>query len=269
MLSRLLPACTAMLIAASSLPAQAQDTEAAGQDWILADIPERKAVVALAEFDNGVTLSSRCMDNVFEVTIHGLPEARGESRTLQISVGGDAPYASAWTVGTDRGAAFSRVPARLARELAKGGRLEIGVPGPRGRPGTRYIMELAPSSSAIERTLTACGRALVDPRDLHSGDEAESGLPAGIAWDQAPRPTFPGSVRGRSPTKGFVTLTCVTRTTGRLEDCVIESEHPGGFNLGRSVRDSLSRAKVRSADRASPLIDGRMIMFTVAFVMEP
>lgn len=61
----------------------------------------------------------------------------------------------------------------------------------------------------------------------------------------------------------------MTRTTGRLEDCVIESEHPGGFNLGRSVRDSLSRAKVRSADRASPLIDGRMIMFTVAFVMEP
>lgn len=269
MLSRLLSAAAAVLITSPGFAAQAQDAAPAGQDWVLAHVPERKAVVALAEFDNGVTLSSRCMDGVFEVTIHGLPEVRGESRTLRIGVGGDAPYASAWTVGSDRGAAFSRVPARLARELAKGGKLEIGVAGQRGQPGTRYVMELAPSSSAIEQTLTACGRALVDPRDLDAGDEAESGLPAGIDWDRTPQPTFPESVKGRSPTKGFVTLTCVTRATGRLEDCVVESEHPGGYNLGRSVRDSLARARVRSTDRDTPLIDRRMIVFTVNFLMAP
>lgn len=268
MTSRLLPAAVTVLLASSGFAAQAQDAPPVGQDWVLAHVPERKAVIALAEFDNGITLSSRCMDGVFEVTIHGLPEARGESRTLRIGVGGEPAYASAWTVGADRGAAFSRVPARLARELAKGGKLEIAVAGQRGQPGTRYVMELDPSSSAVEQTLTACGRPLVDPRDLH-GDEVESGLPAGIVWDQPPRPTFPGSVKGRSPLKGFVTLSCVTRATGRLEDCVIESEHPGGFNLGRSVRDSLARARVRSTDRNVPLIDRHLMQFTVNFVMAP
>lgn len=272
MLVRHLSAAAAAVALSSGQIAQAQQAPAAPpapQDWVLAEAPERKAVVAIAEFDNGITLSSRCMDGVFEVTFYGLPEARGESRTLRIAVGDETPYATAWTVGTDRRAAFSRVPARLARELAKGGKLEIGVPGQRGQPGTRYLMDLEPSSSAVERTLTACGRALTDPRDLDSGDEAESGLPAGIAWDQAPRPSFPGSVKGRSPTKGFVTLTCVTRATGRLEECEIESEHPGGYNLGRSVRESLSRARVKSTDRNTPLSDRRMIMFTVTFIMEP
>lgn len=263
----LLSVAAAVLIASPGFAAWAQEAPPAGQDWVLAHVPERKAVVALAEFDNGITLSSRCMDKVFEVTIHGLPETRGESRTLRISVGGEEPYASAWTVGDDRTTAFSRVPARLARELARGGKLEIGVPGQRGQRGTRYVMELTPSSSAIEQTLAACDRTLVDLRELH-GDEAESGLPAGIAWAQPPRPTFPGSVKGRSPTKGFVTLTCVTRATGRLEDCVIESEHPGGYNMGRSVRESLSRARVRSTDRSIPLVDRRMIMFTVNFIMQ-
>ena len=66
-----------------------------------------------------------------------------------------------------------------------------------------------------------------------------------------------------------MTLSCVTRATGRLEDCVIESEHPGGFNLGRSVRDSLARARVRSTDRNVPLIDRHLMQFTVNFVMAP
>ena len=269
MTSRFLSAVTAILFASTGFAAQAQEAAPNGQDWVLTHMPERKAVIALAEFDNGITLSSRCIDGVFEVIIQGLPEARGESRTLRIGVGGEAPYASAWTVGANRSAAFSRVPARLARELAKGGKLEIAVAGQRGQPGVRYVMELAPSSSAVEQTLTACNRPLTDPRDLEAGDEAESGLPDGISWDRAPQPTFPESVKGRSPTKGFVTLTCVTRATGRLEDCVIESEHPGGFNLGRSVRDSLSRAKVRSTDRNQPLVDGLMIVFTVNFIMAP
>lgn len=271
MLGRYLSIAAAVLTASFGQTAHAQeaaDPPSAPQDWVLAEAPERKAIVAIAEFDNGITLSSRCMDGVFEVTFYGLPEARGESRSLRIGVGDETPYATAWTVAADRSAAFSRAPARLARELAKGGKLEIGVPGQGGQRGTRYLMELEPSSSAVEQTLTACGRPLVDPRDLASGDEVESGLPAGIAWDQAPRPIFPGAVKGRSPIKGFVTITCVTRTSGRLEECEIESEHPGGYNLGRSVRDSLSRARVKSTERNTPLIDRRMIMFTVSFMLE-
>lgn len=268
MLVRHLSIAVAILTASSGQAAHAQEAAPAPQDWVLTEVPERKAIIAIAEFDNGITLSSRCMDGVFEVTFYGLPEARGGSRSLRIGVGGEPPYATAWTVGADRSSAFSRVPARLARELAKGGKLEIGVPGQGGQRGARYLMDLEPSSSAVERTLTACGRALVDPRDLASGDETESGLPAGIAWDQPPSPSFPGSVKGRSPTHGVVTMTCLTRTTGRLEECEIESEHPGGYNLGRSVRDSLSRARVKSTERNTPLIDRRLIMFTVSFFLE-
>lgn len=261
-------AVVAALMASAASSAYAQEAAPAGQDWVLAEVPERKAVVAMAEFDNGISLASRCMDGVFEVTLHGLPEVRGPSRTLQIAVGEEEPYDTAWTVGQVRTAAFSRVPARFARELAKGGRLQIRVPGQRGAPATRYIMELDPSGSAIEQTLTACGRSMVDLRYQSLGDEIEAGLPAGITWSSPPQVEFPSAVKGRVPTVGFVTVTCVARSTGSVEQCEVESEHPGGYKMGQSVVQAALRARLRSTERNVPIPDRRTIMFTTHFRLQ-
>lgn len=177
----LLTAITAAALSTAPVSAMAQDAPAA-EDWVMTRVPDRDAVIASVPFNNGITLVSRCAGQVFDVMVMGLPEARrGDiSRQLTFLVGDETdekPYA--WTVGTDRTAAFSRVPALIARSLAEGGKLQIIVPGERGAPRTRYVMDLGPSGAAVEETLTHCGRPLVDPRD----DELEGdgdGLPNGI-----------------------------------------------------------------------------------------
>ena len=148
-------------VATTTTPAFAQEITPQSEDWTLTSAPERKAVLATIDFTSGLTIAARCVDNAYDVLITGLPEAtRGStSRELGIQAGDqEQPYTSVWTVGTQRSMAFSRLPAVVARDLAKGGKLQVIVPGNNGGPRTRYVMELDPSSTAIEQTLTACGR---------------------------------------------------------------------------------------------------------------
>jgi hypothetical protein len=256
-------------------PVLAQKAEATPQDWTLDVTPEQKAVIASVDFSNGVTVLARCMDGVYDVLIRGLPDAnRGVmARELGIQMGDEAePETSIWTVGQQRSAAFSRVPAIVARKLAEGGRLQIIVPATRETPKTRYVMELNPSSTAIEQTLTACGRPMVDLRMARSDDiegNGQDGLPTAINWQTAPRPTFPAPVSGLTPLRGYAVLSCVATEDGRLDDCQIESEQPAGFNLARNVIRSLSRARVKLTEEEAasgrPLA-GRVIIFSVNFI---
>ncbi|MFN6980499.1 MAG: hypothetical protein ACK4NU_01085 [Brevundimonas sp.] len=224
---------TAAAIAfAAATPALAQESAPQSEDWALTSAPEHKAVIAMIDFT------------------------------------------SVWTVGAQRNAAFSRIPAVIARDLAKGGTLQVIVPATSKSPRTRYVMELDPSSTAIEQTLTACGRPMVDPREVRSDEidgNGQDGLPASVAWQTVPRPTFPESVNGRSPVEGYVVLSCVADARGELTECVTESEQPAGYNLGLSVERSLPRARIKLTDEAAvtgrPLA-GRMIRFAVNFKME-
>lgn len=259
-------------------PCLAQESPDAAEDWALTSIPDRKAVVAMIDFTSGLNIAARCIDGVYDVMITGLPEAEGRvlSRELGIQAGDDdTPSTSVWSVGARHDAAFSRIPAHVARDLAKGGKLQVIVPATPKTPRTRYVMDLVPSSTAIEQTLTACGLPLVDPRrtrDDQIDGNGQDGLPAAVMWQSAPRPSFPAAVNGRSPREGYVVLSCVATQEGRLEDCQTESEQPAGYDLGRSVQRSLPRARLRLTDEAAasgrPLA-GRMIMFSVNFRMEP
>ena len=240
------------------------------EDWVISRIPDKDAVIASVPFNNGITLVTRCTGQVFDVMILGLPEARrgANSRSLTFLVGDETeekPYV--WSIGTDRTSAFSRVPAITARNLAEGGKLQIIVPGEGGAPRTRYVMNLGPSGSAIEETLTHCGRALVDPRDDQLEGDGD-GLPTGIMWTRPPRPEFPSSVQGRQPVHGYVAMTCLVTAEGRLANCEIESEQPPGYNLGRSVKNSLGGARLGQSDEARAAgrrFEGAMILFTVNF----
>lgn len=245
---------------------QAQTTED-DFDWTLHIDTARKAIVAVAEFDNGITLTSRCVDKAFDVTIGGLPEAPGLSRELRVSVGDDEPYVTAWSVGEPRSSAFSRVPARLAREMMRGGKLKIQVPGGRNQPTTSYVMELDPSSTAISRTLSACDVPLVDNRYDAFGDENTEGLSPGVEWDRAPRPNYPDPIDGRIPTRAFVTVSCILNPEGTLSQCIVESEHPGKFGFGQAVLDSMRRSRIRATDRTNPIGVPRTIIFQSNFLM--
>lgn len=263
---------------AAGAPALAQETTPQSEDWTLTSVPERKAVMATIDFTSGLAVAARCVDGVYDVLITGLPEAprRDTSRELGIQAGDqEEPYTSVWTVGTQRNTAFSRLPAVVARDMAKGGKLQVIVPSTSGGPRTRYVMDLNPSSTAIEQTLTACGRPMVDPREARAKEidgNGQDGLPDTVQWQTMPRPVFPESVNGRSPLEGYVVLSCVLTDSGQMTECQTESEQPAGYNLWRSVERSLPRARLKLSDQAAAAglsLAGRMVRFSVNFKMEP
>lgn len=252
--------------------AESQDPEPQ-DDWTLSRLTDPDMVAASLEFDNGLTFVTRCQNGVFDLILAGLPPAPANevSRSLVV-LGKDSTdeTPTVWTVGKNRETAFSRIPAMFARILATGGPLQVIVPAAPGQARTRYIMTLPPSGAAVEESLTHCGRALVDPRDnLLEGDG--DGLPGGITWVRPPRPSFPGSVGDMVVERGFVTTSCVVGPEGRLVECVLESEQPANFNLGRSVLRALASSRVGPAPDPQPSgrrIEGRMILFTTTFHLD-
>ncbi|RZJ95648.1 MAG: hypothetical protein EON88_10315 [Brevundimonas sp.] len=274
----LLRLTAAFVALTTATPALAQDNASQGEDWTLTAVPERKALMATIDFTSGLAIAARCVDGVYDVLITGLPEAarRSTSRELGIQAGDqDEPYTSVWTVGTQRNTAFSRIPAVVARDLAKGGKLQVIVPATNNGPRTRYVMELDVSSTAIERTLTACGRPMVDPREARADEidgNGQDGLPNTVQWQAMPRPVFPNPVGGRMPLEGYVMLSCVVNASGQLSECQNESEQPAGYDLWKAVERSLPRARLQLSDEASTAgltLAGRMVRFSVNFKVEP
>lgn len=246
---------------AVALPALAQDTVA---DWDVTRDPDRKLTVAFTAFDNGLAIGTRCLNNSFQVLINGLPPATGEIRTLKIAFEDEEADEQRWNVGENREVAISDYPSPLARNLRKGGRMQIVVPGgaENGR-NLRYVIDLPASGAAIDETLQACGRPLVDPRNAERSALPEDGLPPEIEWARQPRPTYPS---GRTYTRGFATVTCLSQADGRLRDCMIESEHPMDGGFGKALLDSTRDARVRN--RQGGELATRMIAFRTNFRME-
>lgn len=240
-------------------------------DWTLTHLADGAGLAAGAMFDNGLTLLVRCQNGVLDLMIGGLPEATGRTgmREIGLATDSDEPRMTTWTVGTQRSVAFSRLPALVARNLAKGGDLQIVVPTDGRR--MRYLMPLDPSSTAIEQVLTSCGRPLVDSRDNGLHGNGQDGLPTPLEWARTPRIEFPTPVGDRSPRTGYVTMTCMVGAQGRLEDCQIEAEHPGGYNLARQVLRGIRSGRVRLNEdgrAAGHPMEGQIVAFSINFVLQ-
>lgn len=261
------------LLSASSALAQEDPT-----DWTLVKDPQSQTVMATIEFSTGLQFAARCQAGVYDLVVAGLPEAPRDMfvRNLTIKAGEDGDLNStAWTVGTQRSHAFSRVPVRVARDLAEGGQLELVSPGlTEGAPRTRYIMDIAPSSGAIAETLSACNKPLEDPRDQEAEDvhgDGGDGLPSSVIWARAPRPQYPAPVGGRLPSNGYVVLSCLSRADGSLERCEIESEQPVGYRLGQSALASIGRSRIKltpTGEAAGTGLASHLILFSINFRME-
>ena len=256
-------ALTALLACAVALPALAQD---ASRDWDLTRDQRKKLLVAYTQFNNGLTIATRCADGGFEAVIAGLPPAgRATSRPLRIAFGDDELVEVQWNVATNDTIAVSELPAPFARELRDGGRLRILVPG--GSYGGRnllYDLTLPPSSGSIDQTLTTCDRPLVDPRDAELETLQEDGVPTNLGWAERPRAEFPESRYAR----GFAVITCVSNPDGSLRDCAIESEHPREGGFGEATLASARRARLQNlADPGAPVPVTR-VLYKTHFLME-
>lgn len=254
-------------LAALSLPALVHAQEATG-DWDLTQDPARDLVAASATFSSGLTVALRCMDGRYDALIIGLPEPapRAEFRPISLQFGDEPAQEDDWFIAESRTMAISRLPARLARQLRDGGQVRVRVQeGGEGGRRLRYDLDLPPSPAQIDRTLQACDRPTVDPRDALVADLGDNGLPGGVRWARMPEPNYPD---GRTFERGFVTVSCLNQPDGRLHDCLIESEYPLNGGFGEAALRATRRARVEIADAPDAPVPARMIVFRVNFAME-
>jgi hypothetical protein len=250
-----------LALLAIALPALAQDAT----DWSILRDARKKTVVAFTDFDSGISIAVRCVDKSYEAIIGGLPEIRGETRRLTLRFPNeDHDHEETWNVATNSSIAVSSFPALFARELREGGTLNLVVPqGAADGRNLRYVITLPPSPSAIDETLTACSRPLVDPRDAEVVDIGEGGLPDGINWAQRPRPRYPNTNYAR----GFAVITCLSNPDGSVKDCVVESEHPQEAGFGAAALRGARDARLQSTTGNTGSIRSRLISFRTNFYM--
>lgn len=243
---------------ALALPAAAQD--AAG-DWDVARNVETDMVLAYTAFDNGLGVGARCSAGNYQVLISGLPATTEASRSLRLAFDDGEFSDQRWSVGDDASVALSEHPASLGRSLRKGGRMQVVVPnGGEGGRNLRYVIDLPASGAAIDETLTACGRPLIDPRDAELAALGDRGLPANLGWAREPLISYPEQQTYR---RGFAVLTCLTRPDGYLRDCTVETENPPGGGFGAAALNGTKRARVTNLEGgAVPL---RFIAFRANF----
>jgi hypothetical protein len=255
-----------LVVMTAGAPVGAQEIE--GADWDVVRDDRAKSILAFAAFDVGLGVSARCADGGYDVVIGGLPPAGDrETRPLELTFRDDeTAWRLEWNVAVDDTMAVSPLPAMMAREMREGGRLQIRVPdgGGAGR-ALRYDLELPASSSAIDATLTACGKPLVDPRDAELRSLDDGGLPTGVVWRQRPRIAYP--MGSTTYARGFAVVSCIAGPDGRARDCEVETEHPRDGGFGDAVIDGMRAARLGPAEGEgdTPV---RRFVFRTNFVMD-
>lgn len=250
-----------LLILAVASPAFGQ---ASGEDWDIVRQPDQKSVFAYVTTTTGLAIGFRCVDGAFGALIAGLSPVSRNARTrvLRMKVGDGELQDTIWNVTTDRTVALADYPASLAREMRDGGAVTIVVPrGAEDGRNLRHELELPGSSAAIDETLTACGRPLVDPRDALLPDIEESGLSGGITWAQQPRIRYPRT----SYIEGVAVITCLMQADGSLDQCAVEAEFPTDGHFGEAALRGMDRARLISSTEVEGAYRPRIIGFRSIF----
>lgn len=257
----------AVLSLTAAAATAAQDSE----DWDLLVQPENELTVAYTQFDNGLLLAARCQRGVYQVMIGGLPavpeskDFHKSNRILVIGIGDEEEAEQRFLLGDNPSVAFSELPAPLARQMREGGTMTIVAPGGgEGGRNLRYLVELPASNAAIDQSLTACDRPLVDPRDRQLDELKDDGLPVNLAWKRMPQPEYP---QGRTYTAGFAVITCVSQADGRVDDCVVETEFPVGGGFGAAAMQGTRKGRLENRGGGDGPIPARLIVYRVNYAM--
>lgn len=254
------------LVLGMTILASASGATAQTQDWDMQRSERPRGVSAYTVFTSGLGIVARCMDGRYETYIAGLPGAGDvETRELHISFGEEAPVVTRWNVGREPSIAVSEVPAVFARKLREGGLMRVLIPNgaPDGR-NLRHDLTLPVSNSAIDETLTACNRPLVDPRDAELEGLGGTGLPEGTEWVTRPPARYPEPLKyGR----GFAVIRCLANPDGSLRDCTAESEYPYDGGFGREALRAAARGRIGVKGSPGTPVPPTMVLFRVNFLI--
>ncbi|MDP3406018.1 MAG: hypothetical protein Q8S03_15110 [Brevundimonas sp.] len=255
------------MILVGLLVSTAASAQEAPADWDLLVDPAKKLTMAYTDFNNGLSLAVRCVDGGYEAIIAGLPPAADlDRRPLTIQFGDDQPAPTQWNVAMDPAIAVSERPAPFARDLREGGRLQIVAPGAaEGGRNLRYVLDLPVSGASIDRTLEACDKPLVDPRDAELAALGDTGLPGGVNWASLPRPSFPSPAVYQA---GFAVISCLTEPDGRLRACEVETEHPRDGGFGAAALRATRRARLEDSNAPGAALPLRRILYRTQFRLE-
>lgn len=249
------------------LPILALSTSALAQeqgDWEVHRDERERIVAAFLPTTTGLAILVRCQDSAFTAYVAGLPKDDRDTRTLGSAFGDDEISDRRWQSGSEGTSAFSSLPAPFARKLREGGRLQLRVPGGgEGGRTVRYVLDLPPSSAAIDETLTACDRPLVDPRDAELEAVEENGLPTQVEWVRQPRISYPSTRYAR----GFASVSCISHTDGSARDCVVETEHPHDAGFGEAALRGMRHARLRNRLNPDQPIPPSRFTFDVPFIV--
>lgn len=215
------------LVASALLPtaAWAQDVD----DWDYGEDPSKGLRAAMVEYDGGRTIVVQCLAGDLTVAIVGLPAHPSEGLRMEAIRADGRRSLTTWSSSTSD-VRVSGTPGRTARLLRGGGSLDLAS-GPNETPPVRAEFDLPSQSTQLDRVLTACGRALVDERDLRP-DGAE--YVADLTWSRR----VAERLHARSPDQGGTRraeVSCVIDAEGRLRACQLEQELPSASDYGRAA----------------------------------
>lgn len=237
---------SALVIAASGTPAapgQATD------DWgFLAD-PARNVAVAFVDYSSGVSLTVDCMNGVLITGIRGLSAVAPSSLLFDRQRNNGQVEVSLWRA-TPAGDGLINTSARDARSFREGGSLALAA-NPQTDPPTRIQLDLPSESANLDRVLTACGLALVNPID-----DAPS---VGDLLARIPLIEVPEAVTRRHD-QIQIDIDCLIADT-RLTACQSERQVPADPAAGAITARAANGTRVRVTDAAAA--EGRRVTVVV------
>lgn len=239
----------ALALAALAAPAAAQQ---GGDDWDLRVDESQQVTLASAAYSSGQTLAVRCRAGVLDVIVSGLGHDADPTRYIELTFPDGRIENPTWFNSADGNLAFSGTPARVARHLRRGGRLELAT-GPLENPELplqRHIYDLPPQSAAVDRVLSACGVPLADARD----DLVQWRMPRGSTafWKQMPSPEYPSEAAASGVATGMAVLSCVIGAEGQMRNCRVERESEGRMGFGAAALRGVRSARLDLAARGAP-----------------
>lgn len=229
-----------MIITLAVIAFASQSTEAGGDSWDMTNHADHGRV-ASAAWMSGQAVLVRCNAGRLDVVINGLPPAETRSRRIEMTLGAVGPETQSWAAAPGSPIASPPEPARIARLLADGGRLDLRVLTT-GSEAT-YRLPLPSDGRGVRDVLRACNQPTTGEHDR---------LPrlaeTATRWARNPAAILPPRFGKYRFVEAEARLGCLIDADGHPSSCWVEGETPPGKGVGPAAVASTMTARFEIPD---------------------